>query len=698
MDGGTVTDELLLRYSHNVVEHLGLKLYQNKPTRVIAEVVSNAWDADASHVEVVLQMDGVDRWIAVLDDGHGMTRQELATSFLIIGQGRRKKADDRTRGGRRLMGRKGIGKLAPFGIARFVDVVTAAPDEDVAKVFWLRFDLIELLTGGSGEREYRPEPIVAGGDLDSLPLDRDRTGQVAKWRERVRAAGSGTLVLMTGLSLARAISATQLLDSLGNRFTVTRGNDFEVTVDGEVATTENTLPDFEFRIPAQGHTVETVSGRDVSYWVGFVQKASWPADQAGVGVYAHGKIAQDRPFTFGVKGKEIFTRYMFAVVEADWLDELESDVISTDRTTVNWEAAETQALHEWGQGKVRDWVSQFEQWRQSRELDDNRKLVEKAVRTGGAPKVSLPEEDEIARLVSSITPAFGKDEEAKERLVKAVSDAWVQTPMRKLVRDLWASVGTGGEMAPAAFTQVVERLTSHSVPESLSLAVVFAQRAFALTRLHDYVHHGTETDLQKLIERFPWIVEPDLAVLTANQQLRTAVNRAEELGQLSTGRRVVVGGVPDANKPDFVFLSSPEEHQILVVELKNPQVDLTLDNRMQLQDYLGWFEAHYPNAERRGYLIGRKPAVGMSSPYQGLTILPWTEVLQRSRARNLELLAAMLIRTGSGAAADVRAADAIQLGGPEAKELLDRLAAEHPEIRDLMASFDTVKKAGAAPE
>ena len=89
-----------------------------------------------------------------------------------------------------------------------------------------------------------------------------------------------------------------------------------------------------FRIPDHGYTTEKVNGKDVKSWVGFVKKAEWPADQAGVGVYSHGKIAQDRPFTFGIKGKEIFTRYMFGVVEAEWLDELDQDVISTDRTNV----------------------------------------------------------------------------------------------------------------------------------------------------------------------------------------------------------------------------------------------------------------------------------------------------------------------------------------------------------------------------
>lgn len=336
---------LVLKYSHNIVEHLGLKLYQNKPTNVIAEVVSNAWDADATRVDVNLAMEATSRWIAVHDDGHGMTRDELATSYLIIGRGRRTKADDTSRSGRRLMGRKGIGKLAPFGIARHMDVLTATVTRGKSCVYWLRFDLTQLLGQGDESVTYTPDVIANGLPLSDLPTDKDPTGgQVQQWHARLGTSGTGTLVLMTDLSLGRAISSQQLLNSLGHRFTIAASGAFSVHVNGELATSDNMLPEFDFRISDAGQITESVDGRDVRYWIGFVKRADWPADQAGVGVYAHGKIAQDRPFTFGVKGKEIFTRYMFGVVEAEWLDELESDVISTDRTNVNWDVAETKAL------------------------------------------------------------------------------------------------------------------------------------------------------------------------------------------------------------------------------------------------------------------------------------------------------------------------------------------------------------------
>ncbi|WP_429180783.1 ATP-binding protein [Aeromonas salmonicida] len=62
--------EFELKYSHNVIEHLGLKLYQNRPTNVLAELVSNSWDADAENV----WLDITREHLAVYDDGDGMTR------------------------------------------------------------------------------------------------------------------------------------------------------------------------------------------------------------------------------------------------------------------------------------------------------------------------------------------------------------------------------------------------------------------------------------------------------------------------------------------------------------------------------------------------------------------------------------------------------------------------------------------------
>ncbi|WP_394144628.1 ATP-binding protein, partial [Burkholderia multivorans] len=119
-------EDLTLKFSHNIIEHLGIKLYQNKPTNVIAELVSNSWDADAKNVWINIVSDGDEATVSVEDNGHGMTRADIVHKYLVIGKPKRKKENpmETSPSGRFLMGRKGIGKLAPFGIASVIDVVT----------------------------------------------------------------------------------------------------------------------------------------------------------------------------------------------------------------------------------------------------------------------------------------------------------------------------------------------------------------------------------------------------------------------------------------------------------------------------------------------------------------------------------------------------------------------------------------------
>ena len=121
-----------LEFSNRVIEHLGIKLYQNKPTNVVAEFLSNSWDADATSVQIELKAHGAGETpsIVITDNGRGMTRAELTDEFLVIGRNRRTSPTEKTPGGRLPMGRKGIGKLAGFGIARTIDIV-ASPNRIV---------------------------------------------------------------------------------------------------------------------------------------------------------------------------------------------------------------------------------------------------------------------------------------------------------------------------------------------------------------------------------------------------------------------------------------------------------------------------------------------------------------------------------------------------------------------------------------
>jgi HSP90 family molecular chaperone len=72
--------------SLNALEHLGMNLYSNVPA-VLSEIVANAWDADATGVEVDLNRGN--QSVSITDNGIGMSRDEAIDRFLTVGFKRR---------------------------------------------------------------------------------------------------------------------------------------------------------------------------------------------------------------------------------------------------------------------------------------------------------------------------------------------------------------------------------------------------------------------------------------------------------------------------------------------------------------------------------------------------------------------------------------------------------------------------------
>ena len=124
------------------LNNLGVKLY-DKVSAVIAELIANSYDADATEVTVQAPMGqflatraggtvsdkGFE--IRVVDNGIGMTSQQVQDFFLVVGAERRNDRDRNDmspRFRRKVMGRKGVGTLAPFGICKVIEVISADGD------------------------------------------------------------------------------------------------------------------------------------------------------------------------------------------------------------------------------------------------------------------------------------------------------------------------------------------------------------------------------------------------------------------------------------------------------------------------------------------------------------------------------------------------------------------------------------------
>lgn len=122
---GSVTDHINVEISFQIIGLFSEGLYSS-PNKAIEELVSNAFDADATKVQVVLPPDRAsdDASIAVIDNGTGMDDEGLKIHW-IVGDSI-KSVNRLTPGGRRTIGKFGIGKLAAYVLGNRLTHVSKA--------------------------------------------------------------------------------------------------------------------------------------------------------------------------------------------------------------------------------------------------------------------------------------------------------------------------------------------------------------------------------------------------------------------------------------------------------------------------------------------------------------------------------------------------------------------------------------------
>ena len=142
--------------SLNVLNHLGINLYSNIPA-VLSEVVANAWDADAKTVDIIIKRDE----ISIIDDGCGMSYDDLNNKYLYVGYIRREQPNEAETPifKRPVMGRKGIGKLSLFSIADTIEIQSMRKGQKNGFVMSAKKIQEQLKSKKSRTGNYRPDPL-----------------------------------------------------------------------------------------------------------------------------------------------------------------------------------------------------------------------------------------------------------------------------------------------------------------------------------------------------------------------------------------------------------------------------------------------------------------------------------------------------------------------------------------------------------
>ena len=344
--------KLKMSFDPHTIEHLGIKMYSVLPN-AIAELIANAYDAEAHTVHVKLYNDNGNKRIAVIDDGIGMSFDEINNNFLRIG--RKRRADDNglsPNGKRKVTGRKGLGKLAFFGIGDTIHITTCQNGQCV------RFTLswVELMSTNS--QEYEPKFSIS-------ECDAEQNGTIIELDDLKRKSDFDK----DGL----AISLSKLFNFFDDTFKVyiSYNEEDEVLVDNKLKY-QNLLPQISWDIPNKDVKNEYLESHNVIGRILATEKPLKPGLR-GITLFAHGRLV-NAPEFFGVGESSHGYSYLTGWLNVDFIDELEEDVISTDRQSLSWDLPVTSEL----QVNLKQLLSAIERdWRNKRKIERQKRISSK---------------------------------------------------------------------------------------------------------------------------------------------------------------------------------------------------------------------------------------------------------------------------------------------------------------------------------
>lgn len=568
--------------SLNVLEHLGINLYSNVPA-VLSEVVANSWDADATNVDIEIGKDA----ITIVDDGHGMELSDINGKFLRVGYKRRAaKADGAavtTNYGRKVMGRKGIGKLSLLSIAGIVKVETFKDGEQNGFVMSLEEienhtkQEIENHTKQGKQKFYEPEPL----SLSELTLDKN-----------------GTRIVLTDLKkqITKAHS-NYLRKRLARRFSIIGPeNNFTVCVNGSpISITDRdyfnkiqclwyfgdesekyielcrNLEKPEYNEKRDGtikvtdeDNIKDLTG-SVKGWIGTVRKPMELTDTNvdekkdvnenlnKIVIMVRGKLAQENILD-DFRQSGIYTKYLIGEIHADFLDmDNLDDIATTSRQEIIKDNPRYDALRTWIQKELYNIRDKWDEWRYE--------IVTDEVKQNSA----------INEWLEELGPEIRKQAES---LFRKIGQLQIGEYDDRMLLYKHAALGIENLRNRGALDQL-ERISVENIPAFMEILSAFddgeislyyqmiQDRLKIITKLQEAIDdNAVERTIQEILYDHLWLLDPSWDRATETRSMEKNVRT--EFGKLDAD----LTDEERSGRFDIKYKMTSGKH--VIIELKRP--------------------------------------------------------------------------------------------------------------------------------
>lgn len=620
-------------------------MYQS-PIAALAELVSNAWDADAENVNISLpDQINTNATIIVTDDGIGMTFDECQERYLNVGYARRgDNLDEKSLGkSRPILGRKGIGKFAGFGIACVVNLKTTSKSTGEATEFEMNLD--ELRT-----QEYVEKDSGNVSVISHTPPDESKKHY------------HGTIITLKNLTLSRKLNAEQFSKSMSRRFLLhTRSMDFKVTVDAKPIPDDDDLANIQYDFPndylgderpdeliiQDGWGIEKLPDNQQIKWrIRFNEDPITSDELRGISIFARGKLAQV-PFFFqlsgGLSGQHA-QQYLCGQIEADFIDLFDHDLISPERQRINWERIECKDLLTWGQNRTKNLLSL---WKSRRSSEKQKLLTEKVDGfSDRLEKLSNHEQKTVRQALSKIASISTLKNEQFVELGKAVLTAWEAGRLRDLIDD----IANSGDMSEL---DLLDILIEMNVVTALHTAEAVRAKLDIIVGLHERIKtRALENPIRDYIADNPWLIDPEWETFTKEMRVNKIIQKAAKEAKLDE--------YEDWKKRVDLVLSSG--NTLLVVEFIRPDIPIDHDHLSRFSFYMNAIQSQLSASTVHkftnyiGYLISdkldRSPAFVQSlqehKQHQRYA-LDWNGLLTRATVKWKEFLKVLVERAPNDA-------------------------------------------------
>jgi hypothetical protein len=581
--------QLELKFHGRIVDHLAVQTYQS-PIAAIAEMVANGWDADAKTVGIELPAAlGEAAELVISDDGEGMTYQAVQDRYLEVGYNRRAGDPEKTTAdGRPLMGRKGIGKFAGFGISDRMTIDTVSRDTGERTRFSLDF---ERLRGDSDEY------------VDESPTD---IPDVEWWAKGDHDKDVGTRIELSRLKLKQRPNPKQTRESLARRFLLLeRAAEFSILVDGEPIADTGEGSGVQFKFPEEwneadrpdGLTVredgwgeESINGHTIRWRCVFYNETIKEEELRGFAVFAHGKLAQV-PFFFDLTGgtsAQQGQEYLSGQVNADFLDD-GADLISIERQRVDWNNELAAPLLEWGQKRMRRLLVLWS----DRRVEDKIKLLHKKLAPFSERLEKLPKHERkvVEGAIKKLASVKVLSNTQFENLSEATLTAWEGGRLKELIGDM-------AEVAVMSEGDLLSILLEHQALNALSTAETVKVKKQVIDGLRERIEgKELENAVRDYIAESPWLIDPKWETYKVEKALKNVVDDAakKRFSPEMLDKRV-----------DLVLASGSH---VLLLEFQKPGNKIDGDHLSRFGLYVNAIRAHVeantggPHSQVTGYIV-----------------------------------------------------------------------------------------------